>query len=260
MDSGNQTNTNSDFLNNSKKSSIKSNIDINNTLSKTNKEAIETILFCRKTLTKKVLDASEKSKMSGIVYLSKIPPFMKPETIRRLLSQYGEIGRIFLAPEDYKSYIKRIRYKGNKKKKYTEGWVEFKEKKKAKLAADTLNTTIIGGKPGTYYHDDIWNIKYLPKFKWSHLQEQIASKNASQTSKLRAEISRTKRENQNYIKNYERGKMIENIKNKKRKTDEDISSNLEKRTKCKFKQRETIINNISTNVKNEMSKVLDKIF
>lgn len=54
--------------------------------------------------------------------------------------------------------------------------------------------------------------------------------------------------------------MIENIKNKKRKTNEDISSNSEKRTKCKFKQREAIINNISTDIKNEINKVLDKIF
>ena len=30
-----------------------------------------------------------------------------------------------------------------------------------------------GGKKGGYYHDDIWNIKYLPKFLWSHLSEKI---------------------------------------------------------------------------------------
>ena len=30
-----------------------------------------------------------------------------------------------------------------------------------------------GGKKGGYYHDDIWNIKYLPKFLWGHLSEKI---------------------------------------------------------------------------------------
>jgi ESF2/ABP1 family protein len=33
------------------------------------------------------------------VYISRVPPFMKPAKIRHLLSQHGEIGRIYLAPE-----------------------------------------------------------------------------------------------------------------------------------------------------------------
>lgn len=35
----------------------------------------------------------------GIVYLSRIPPFMKPHKVRHLLSQYGSVGRIYLQPE-----------------------------------------------------------------------------------------------------------------------------------------------------------------
>ena len=35
----------------------------------------------------------------GIVYLSRIPPFMKPLKLRTILSQYGEVGRLFLQPE-----------------------------------------------------------------------------------------------------------------------------------------------------------------
>ncbi|KAG4305620.1 hypothetical protein PORY_001176 [Pneumocystis oryctolagi] len=239
-------------------------------------ETTKTELLYEKTLPKKILNISEKSKETpGIVYISKIPPFMKPETIRHLLSPYGEIKRIFLAPEDHQSYIKRIRFRGNKKKKYTEGWVEFKDKEKAKLVASILNTSIIGGKSSTYYHDDIWNIKYLPKFKWNHLQEQIgtinfgkprfnikiASENASRTSKLRAYISHAKRENQNYIKNYERSKMIQNIATKKQKINKNTTPNLQKETKYKFKQRE-VIHNIPINIKekNEINTVLNKIF
>ena len=33
-------------------------------------------------------------------------------------------------------------------------------------------------KKGGYYHDDLWNMKYLNGFKWSHLTEQIAAENA----------------------------------------------------------------------------------
>ena len=40
-----------------------------------------------------------KGPTPGIVYLSRIPPFMKPLKVRHLLSQYGEVGRVFLQPE-----------------------------------------------------------------------------------------------------------------------------------------------------------------
>lgn len=110
---------------------------------------------------------------TGVVYLSRIPPFMKPMKVKDLLSKFGEVGRLFLAPEDPKAHAKRVKYGGNKKKNFVEGWVEFKNKKDAKLCAETLNAQIVGGKKGNFYHDDVWNIKYLPKFKWHHLQAQI---------------------------------------------------------------------------------------
>jgi ESF2/ABP1 family protein len=36
---------------------------------------------------------------TGIIYLSSIPPFMKPSKIKHLLEQFGNIGRVYLAPE-----------------------------------------------------------------------------------------------------------------------------------------------------------------
>lgn len=35
----------------------------------------------------------------GVCYLSRIPPHMKPLKLRHLLSQFGEVLRIYLAPE-----------------------------------------------------------------------------------------------------------------------------------------------------------------
>lgn len=35
----------------------------------------------------------------GVVYLSRIPPYMKPHKLRHLLSPYGTVGHIFLQPE-----------------------------------------------------------------------------------------------------------------------------------------------------------------
>lgn len=93
--------------------------------------------------------------------------------VKDLLSRFGKIGRVFLAPEDPKAYARRVRFGGNKKRNFEEGWVEFLDKKDAKMVAETLNTNIIGGKKNNFYYDDVWNIKYLPKFKWHHLQAQI---------------------------------------------------------------------------------------
>ena len=40
---------------------------------------------------------------------------------------------------------KRKNRGGNKKKRYTEGWVEFKKRKIARRVAESLNNTPIGG-------------------------------------------------------------------------------------------------------------------
>lgn len=120
-----------------------------------------------KPLSKKNLIATEAAiKKSGVVYLSRIPPFMKPAKLRSLLEPYGKINRIFLSPEDPAEHARRVRNGGNKKRLYTEGWVEFVRKKDAKKACDLLNAQIIGGKKTSWYHDDVWALKYLKGFKW----------------------------------------------------------------------------------------------
>ena len=36
-----------------------------------------------------------------------------------------------------------------------------------------LNGHPMGGKKRSAYHYDLWCLKYLPKFKWDHLTEEI---------------------------------------------------------------------------------------
>jgi ESF2/ABP1 family protein len=120
-----------------------------------------------KPLTKKNLVATEAAiKKSGVIYLSRIPPFMKPAKLRSLLEPYGKINRIFLTPEDPLEHSRRVRAGGNKKRSFTEGWVEFVKKKDAKKAVDLLNAQTIGGKKSSWYRDDVWAMKYLKGFKW----------------------------------------------------------------------------------------------
>lgn len=41
----------------------------------------------------------EAERRRGVVYVSRIPPFMKPVKLRHMLEQFAKIGRVYLAPE-----------------------------------------------------------------------------------------------------------------------------------------------------------------
>ena len=101
----------------------------------------------------------------GVIYLSKVPPYMKPNKIKTLLEPYGEITRLYLSEEAEDIRRKRQKNGGNGSKQFKEGWIEFADKKIARNVAESLNNTTIGHKKGDYYHDDIWNLKYLSGFK-----------------------------------------------------------------------------------------------
>lgn len=160
----------------------------------------------------------------GIVYLSRIPPSMNPLKIKNLLSQFGEVDRTFLQPEEDAVRKRRKRHGGNNRKQFTEGWVEFKDRRIAKNVARSLNNTPIGGKKRYYYHDDIWNVKYLPKFLWTHIKEKLAYEKAARDQRMRAEISQAKKEASFYLENVGKGKaiaaMTEKREKKKRKLGE----------------------------------------
>lgn len=68
-----------------------------------------------KKLTPKELEKSKTNQKTGVCYLSKIPPYMKPSKLRSVLSRFGSIDRIFLKPEEASIYHKRVKYGGNKR-------------------------------------------------------------------------------------------------------------------------------------------------
>jgi len=221
---------------------------------------------------------------TGVVYLSKIPPFMKPIKLRHLLSRYAKIGRIYLAAEDDKVAHRRKKYGGNRKRNYTEGWVEFLDKREAKLVVNHLNNHIIGGKKSSWYHDDIWNMKYLHGFKWIHLTERIAYEKAVRAQKLKAEMAQASRESNVILRNVEKAKMIESMEKRKlEKVQDNEESSTSKKQKIsdnatnanndsfqnsetlkiirKYKQRKPVNPEKKTTVVNSKQKaVLSKIF
>ncbi|CAH0405605.1 unnamed protein product [Chilo suppressalis] len=152
----------------------------------------------------------KKLRKRGIIYLSTIPPYMNVAKVRETFSQYGEVGRI---------YLQLNKKPGEKRKRipnqFTEGWVEFQKKRVAKEVAAKLNNTKIGTRKKSRYYDMIWNIKYIPRFKWIHLSERLAYERAAIKQRLRAEISQAKKEAHYLQSNIEKSK-----KNKKRKVTE----------------------------------------
>jgi len=188
-----------------------------------------------RTAPKSVLRAEKAARKSGVVYISRVPPFMKPHTLKHFLEEHAPkgLGRIFLTPEDHTRYLARKKSGGNKKKSFTDGWVEFVSKNDAKAAASILNGNIMGGKKGNYYHDDLWNMKYLKGFKWSHLTEQIAAENAEREARLREEIRRTRKENKAFVEDIERGKALEGMDNKRKSKGSTVTT---KRPEREFKQ------------------------
>ncbi|MEW5297318.1 MAG: hypothetical protein WDW38_006146 [Sanguina aurantia] len=142
----------------------------------------------------------------GIVYVSRIPPHMKPMKLKQLLEQYGEVGRVYCAPEDAAQRRMRKKAGGNTGKNFTEGWVEFEDKRVAKRTAAMLNGQQMGGKRRSAYHYDLWTLKYLSKFKWDHLTEEINYQKAVREQKLVAEISAAKRERDFYLSRVDKAK------------------------------------------------------
>lgn len=162
-----------------------------------NNEGYAGPILCKKTvkpLTPEALAAFNVAQArSGVIYISRIPPGMQPAKVRHLLSQYGEVGRVYLQKEgsiieilfvmfakdfwlDAKTAYLRRKYTTTKKPHFIEGWVEFKDKRVARSVAGMLNAQPIGGKKGTRWRDDVWTMKYLPKFKWNMLTEQIGGR------------------------------------------------------------------------------------
>merc|ERR1712168_65161 len=171
------------------------------------------------------LDVMNKA---GIIYLSRIPTNMNVSLIRETFAKYGEIGRIFLQPNEKLT-------KSKKRRSFTEGWIEFTKKKIAKSVAETLNNTKVGGKKTNKSHDELWNIKYLHKFKWTHLNERLAYERAVYQQRMRTEVSQAKKETSFYTKNVGKA-MIE--KRKRNKIGKNIEENFDTRM-WTFKQKQT---------------------
>ncbi|KAF4223481.1 hypothetical protein CNMCM8980_002178 [Aspergillus fumigatiaffinis] len=167
-------------------------------------------------LKKKPLDKVRppKKNKTGVIYLSSLPPYLKPFALKSMLETrgFGPITKVFLTPEVPSNSAPRRR--SNKRKSYADGWVEFASKKTAKICAETLNATIVGGKKGGWYHDDVWNMRYLKGFKWADLMEQVQRERSEREAKRRIEDTRARKEDKVFLQGVEQGKVLQGIQKK----------------------------------------------
>jgi ESF2/ABP1 family protein len=158
-----------------------------------------------------------KTLKPGVVYLSSLPPYLKPSALRNLLTQRGfsPITRLFLAPTS-----KAKNHHSSKKSSrqlYSEGWIEFASKKTAKRCAETLNATTVGGRKGGFYHDDIWNMKYLRGVGWDDLMAQVREERREEEVRRTEERRQIARETKEFIEGVERGKVARGIDRSRKK-------------------------------------------
>ncbi|KAM4737602.1 activator of basal transcription 1 [Anableps anableps] len=157
----------------------------------------------------------------GIVYLGHIPPRLRPKHLRNLLSAYGEIGRIFLQPED-RQVRRKKKKSGSRRCDFTEGWVEFRDKRVAKRVALSLHNTPMGTKKRQRFFSDLWNIKYLHRFHWTHLSERLAYEQTVLQQRLRAEVSQAKKESSFYLDNVEKSCRLEQLRRRRQRDGEQV--------------------------------------
>ncbi|KAG2714695.1 hypothetical protein I3760_03G039800 [Carya illinoinensis] len=180
----------------------------------------------KKRLLKEIAAANRR----GVCYLSRIPPHMDHVTLRQILSQFGELQRIYLTPENPTAQAHRKRAGKFQQQVFSEGWVEFTDKRVAKRVANMLNGEQIGGRKRSSFYYDLWNIKYLSKFKWDDLTAEIAYKSAVREQKLALEISAAKKERDFYLSKVDKSRALNSIERrleKKQKLKQGVGMNSE---------------------------------
>ncbi|XP_076597096.1 activator of basal transcription 1 [Chaetodon auriga] len=169
-----------------------------------------------------VTSCPDRKCVPGIIYLGHIPPRLRPKHLRNLLSVHGEIGRIFLQPED-RQVSRRKKKSGLRRCDFTEGWVEFRDKRVAKRVAASLNNTPMGTRKRQRFFSDLWSIKYLHRFQWTHLSERLAYEQTVLQQRLRTEISQAKRETNFYLNNVDKSAHMNNLRKKRQRDGQQVN-------------------------------------
>nr|PVC52352.1 hypothetical protein MACL_00000866 [Theileria orientalis] len=163
--------------------------------------------------------------LSGIIYISRIPPFMGLGKLRSYFSKFGKVGKVYAHPEPIGQYNKRVKMGGNKRLKFTHAWVQFYDKSVAKNVAKMLNNRPFADtKRSSFWKYDIWNIRYLPRFKWHNLVEYWSQHKRESKEQLNLLLQRERKRNLRYLEQLEIEKREHQMELKRKGKRDSLSS------------------------------------
>ncbi|OSX79850.1 hypothetical protein BU14_0070s0025 [Porphyra umbilicalis] len=160
---------------------------------------------------------AEDTARRGVVYLSRVPPGLKPAALRELLTPFGTVERIYLRPEGSAARSARTRGGGSRRSRFTDGWVEFSRARAARRTADLLNGAPMGAKKRSPFHDDLWTLRYLRGFRWADLTDADGDARRERTNRVRAEVAAGRREKAFYLAKADTAAALEGMARKKRR-------------------------------------------
>ena len=86
-------------------------------------------------------DFNAKLKKRGVLYLARVPPRMDPTKVRRMLSEFGEVTRVYLEEEDKSANPKDLRnFNLNKLQKMLSIAIQEEDYEKASEIRDEINS------------------------------------------------------------------------------------------------------------------------
>ncbi|KYR03151.1 RNA-binding region RNP-1 domain-containing protein [Tieghemostelium lacteum] len=149
----------------------------------------------------RILKLKEENENKGVIYMSSIPAKMQPAKLKHLLLKHGNVTRMHLI----KANVDRKAFRNDM---FKEGWIEFDDKRVARKIANTLNSEPMGGKLRDIHRDCLWNLRYLPKFKWHHLLDKLVTKRVERDKRLRLELTKVRKDNSELFEELEKSKHI----------------------------------------------------
>lgn len=177
-----------------------------------------------------MIDNKKKVKKKGILYIARVPPGMKPSHLKRVLSDFCDVERVWCTSTD----------KENKKSRRapSEAWVEVSSSKKAKKVARLLHMRPMGfGR----FKEDLWNMKYLKGVEWHHLSTQHLHKKKMREKRLQQHIADAKKTANFYLQQIEKQRHDEEVKDRKRKRGEEtVEEETSKDVKRTYQQKKSV--------------------
>jgi len=142
----------------------------------------------------KIKKWKEKRNQRGVIFISGLPFGCTAFQLRKIFTEFGKVTNVQLeAAKDSQGKPKKIFRRWIE---YAEAWVEFEDKKMAKLVARILNGSKV---PQKYLNNrmakgHVWDMKYLKGFKWHHLLEHREQTRIFEHKKFEKAVSEAHRQ------------------------------------------------------------------